>query len=101
MSEQVNTRAVDLVGIGTREDELPGRRLIGELVVGIRIDSLPASEAKRLADEGKFHPLTLDKDGNLRVVTPDWLKVEPKELEVLLRIEGLLQEQVALLRKIA
>lgn len=77
------------------------QRNIGEMVVGIRIDTLPTGEASRLAAVGRFQPLTTDKDGNLRVVPPDGIKVVSAELEVLLRIEALLIEQRDLLLKIS
>ena len=73
----------------------------GELVVGIRVDSLPTSEANRLAAEGKFYPLTTDADGNLRVVLSSLTKVETQELEVLREIRDLLIENRDLLLKIA
>ena len=74
---------------------------IGELVVGVRIDALPQSEAERLAGEGRFHPLTLDADGNLRVTMPDGISVKSEELEVLREIRNLLVESRDLLLKIA
>lgn len=101
MAEQrVNTE-----GVVEDYDPLTGKRtarkLLGELVVAVRVDDLPEGEAERLAAAGKFHPLTTDADGNLRVVAPDWVKVLTQELPVLLRIEALLREQLDLLRRIA
>lgn len=77
------------------------RKLLGELVVGIRVDTLPAGDAERLADEGKFYPLTTDANGNLRVVPPDWIKVQIQSLEVLSDMRTLLAECRDLLREIA
>lgn len=74
---------------------------IGKLVVGVRIDDLPSGEAQRLATAGKFYPLTTDADGNLRVVTPDWINVRTEELEVLREIRDLLVQNRDLLLKIA
>lgn len=100
--EQVNTKAVDLVGHGTANDEFKDRRQIGNLVIGVRIDDLPEDETARLAAEGYFSPLTIDPNGNLRVaLPPSGTKVETQELEVLIRIEQLLIEQRNLLLKIA
>lgn len=99
--QQVGSKAVDLVGVNTRNDELANQKQLAELVTGIRIDSLPASDAKRLAKEGHFYPLTLDENGQLRVVLQPGTKVVPEEIEVLLRIEALLIEQRELLMNIA
>lgn len=77
----------------------PRKRM--EFVGGVRVDDLPTSDSERLAAEGNFYPLTMDQDGCLWVRFPSGLKVETAELEVLLRIESLLKEQVNLLRKIA
>lgn len=100
MSQQaINTEAIVKERQSSGVDAV--RRLLGELLVGIRVDDLPSGEAERLAAEGKFYPLTVNADGHLRVVTPDWIKVQTAELEVLLRIEQLLTEQRDLLLKIA
>ena len=101
MAQQVvNTEAV-VKDYDERKGTKETRRLLGELVVGVRVDDLPAGDAERLAAAGKFHPLTTDKDGNLRVAFPAGAKVEITELEVLLRIEALLIENRDLLRQIA
>jgi len=100
MAQQaINTRAVDSDRKADGTDET--RRVLGELVVGVRVDTLPASDAQRLAAEGKFYPLTLDRDGQLRVVTPDWIKVQTQELEVLRELRDLMAETRDLLMKIA
>ncbi len=75
----------------TGEDRLKNKNL-GELVGGIRLDSVPTSEAQRLAKEGKFFPLTVDQNGFLRVTLPEGTKVETEEMAVLLRIEALLEK---------
>ena len=100
MAEQMDTRAVDLTGINTPRDELKGVKRVGELVFGIRIDAVPESEAKRLADEGKFHPLTIDKNGFLRVVLPEAQKLQVNE-QVQSEIRSLLEEIRDLLMEIA
>lgn len=73
----------------------------GELVVGLRVDSLPTGEARRLAAEGKWYPLTTDQDGNLRVSLPSTTKIEISELSIFSRLEDLLSEIRDLLLKIA
>lgn len=98
--QEINTQqAVDPKALGTQEEIV--RKLLAELVCGIRVDEAPTSETKRIADEGKFYPLTIDKNGFLRVSLPEGTKVETQELEVLLRIEALLEQQVSLLQEIA
>ena len=77
----------------------PRKRI--ELGGGVRVDDLPTSDSERLAEEGSFYPLTVDQNGCLYVRFPSDSKVQTAELEVLLRIEALLSEQVNLLRKIA
>ena len=77
------------------------RRFLGESIVAVRVDDLPASEAERLAAEGKWYPLTVDQNGQLRVVTPDWIKVHVQELEVLRDSRDLLMQIRDLLMKIA
>lgn len=72
-----------------------------ELVVGIRIDTVPTAEVDRLAEEGKFYPLTIDKSGQLRVVLPDGAKVESNEQQVMHEIRGLLEEIRDLLMEMA
>lgn len=74
----------------------PKNKTLGELVGGIRLDSVPTSEANRLAAEGKFFPLTVDANGFLRVTLPEGALVETEELGALLRIEKLLEELVAI-----
>lgn len=74
---------------------------LGELVVGVRVDAIPEVEADRLAAEGKFHPLTIDKNGCLRVRMPDGIKVQNEELEVLREIRDLCAESRDLLVKLA
>ena len=88
MDQQVNTPAPD--ARGTAYDE--ARKVLGGLVVGVRVDAVPADEADRLAAEGKFYPLTLDKNGFLRVTLPEsGTKVETNEPEIALRIEKWLE----------
>lgn len=74
---------------------------LGELVVGVRIDAIPQSEAERLAADGKFHPLTVDENGFLRVTVPDAVRVESEELTVLREIRDLLTRGCDLLQQIA
>ena len=100
MSEQVNTQAI-VEQYSETTGKIVTRRLAGELVIGIRVDELPASEAERLAAQGKFYPLTTDKDGQLRVVLSGTTKVAMEELEVLREIRDLLIENRDLLLKIA
>lgn len=88
----------------TLEDAANGKSApakFGELVVGVRVDAVPEVEAKRLAAEGQFHPLTIDPSGFLRVTLPDGIKVKTEELEVLRAIRELLIELRDLLMKIA
>lgn len=99
--QELGAKVVDPLSGNTTNDEFRGRSRLGELIFGVRIDALPESERKRLADEGALYPLTTDKDGNLRVVLRDDTEVGTKELEVLLRIEQLLIEQRNLLMSIA
>ena len=99
--EAVNTKAVDFVGLGSARDEFKDRAQRGELVLGIRIDALPESEAKRLADAGFFHPLTLDKDGSLRVALRSDTQVAVKSLAVFEDMRLLLIELRNLLMEIA
>lgn len=77
------------------------RTLHGESLAVIRVDDLPKGEADRLAAEGKWYPVTCDKNGHLRVALPDSTKVEVTELEVLCEIRELLKENRDLLLKIA
>lgn len=101
MAQQaVNTEAV-AQEYDERTGKLTTRRLLGESFVAVRVDDLPTGEADRLAAEGKWYPLTTDANGQLRVVPPDWIKVQMQALEVWLRIEALLIEQRDLLREIA
>mgnify|MGYP001577754463 FL=1 len=81
--------------------DLLKQKVIGDLVVGIRVDTLPTNEAERLAADGKFYPLTTDKDGNLRVALPATTIVKTEALEVLREIRDLLIENRDLLLKIA
>lgn len=83
------------------EGKSPPKALQGELVVGVRVDDLPEIERERLAGEGKFYPITTDSKGNLRVVTPDGIKVETDELEVLRELLAVMIEVRDLLREIA
>jgi hypothetical protein len=76
------------------------RKMLLELVGGIRIDEAPTGDGPRLAKQGKFHPFTVDKNGYLRVTVPEGTVVESTEVEVLLRIEQLMIEQRDLLLKI-
>ena len=55
-------------------------RTMGDLVVGIRKDDAPAGEADRLAEDGDFYPVTLDKNGNLRVTIPAATKIDMQRL---------------------
>lgn len=98
MSDQlVNTTAPDAKGTAYAD----ARKVVGGLVVGIRVDELPTNEADRLAAEGKFYPLTLDSGGFLRVSLPDsGTKVETAELEVLREILAVQQSMLAALLKI-
>ena len=96
---QLNTKAVDLLTVNTANEDK--KRQIGEMMLGIRIDAVPAHEGERLAREGNFYPLTLNKDGRLRAELPDGTKVEPLELEVLREQTALLIEIRDLLLKIA
>ena len=77
------------------------RPVLGEMVVGVRVDTVPAGEAERLAADGKFYPLTLDENGFLRVTLPDGIKVKTEELEVLRESRDLLVQVRDLLLKIA
>ena len=77
------------------------RPKLGETVVGVRIDTLPQEEAERLAADGTFHPLTIDKNGFLRVTIPDGITVKTEELAVLRESRDLLTEVRDLLMKIA
>lgn len=85
--------------IGETYDE--DRAQYGELIVGIRIDDLPTTEAARLVAAGKIYPLTVDKDGQLRVALTNAIDVRIQELEVLREIRDLLVENRDLLLKIA
>ena len=77
------------------------RRTLGDLVVGIRVDTLPGGEADRLAEDGSFYPLTLDASGRVRVALSSDTKIETAELQVLREIRDLLEQQLNLLRQIA
>lgn len=100
MAQQaINTQAVVAERQADGTDQV--RRLTAELVTGIRVDTLPRHDGERLAAEGKFYPLTTDQDGNLRVVTPEWISVRTDELEVLREHRDLLREIRDLLLKIA
>lgn len=90
--QDMNAKGVDLTSVNTTYDEFKNRKRLGELVFGIRIDAVPESEAKRLADEGSFHPLTIDKGGFLRVVLPDSQQLEVKEQRVQSQMLALLEE---------
>lgn len=100
MSQQaVNSEAVVRNRRADGTDE--SRTLRGELVVGVRVDAVPKGDADRLAAEGRFYPLTVDADGQLRVVLPEGTRVETAELAVLREIRDLLAESRDLLLRIA
>jgi hypothetical protein len=98
VAQQAGSRAVDPKAL-TGADALNQRQL-AELVVGIRLDSVPTGEAQRLAAEGKFYPLTVNANGFLRVVLPEGTEVKTQELEALLRIETLMGQMVDLLHEL-
>ena len=98
MAQLTGGRAVDPKAI-TGEDALDQKQL-AELVVGIRLDSVPTGEAQRLAGEGKFYPLTMDANGFLRVTLPEGTKVKTEELEVLQEIRTLLETMVGILHEL-
>ena len=77
-----------------------GKRTLGELVVGIRVDAVPAGEAERLAAAGQFYPLTVDARGFLRVTLPEGTTVATGELEVWREILAVLKDIRASLLKI-
>lgn len=99
MSQQAYTQAVDPKAVNTPYDTTG--KTLAELVTGIRIDTVPANEGERLAAAGEFYPLTVDKNGFLRVTLPDGTKVESTESEVLREIRDVLFEVRDLLMKIA
>lgn len=98
--QELGKQAVDLKTVGTPYDD--PRKNLGEIIVGIRVDAVPANDAERLAEEGKFYPLTTDKNGFLRVVQPEGTSVETPEIVALLtEIRDLMIEQRDLLLRIA
>lgn len=99
MAQQIDTRAVDPKAHGTVYEDV--RKLLAELMAGIRVDVVPRNDSERLAQEGGFYPLTVDRDGFLRVTLPETVRVETGELIVLREIRDLLIEQRDLLLKIA
>lgn len=101
MAEQVVNSEAIVKDYNPNTGRSATRQLLGQTIIGVRVDDLPEGEAQRLAAEGKWYPLTTDKDGNLRVTFPASSMVEVAELEVLIRIEQLLIEQRDLLRQIA
>jgi hypothetical protein len=97
--QTVNTGALDVKAQGSAYDQTPPRR--AKLVVGIRLDGVPAGEAQRLAAEGRFYPLTLDANGFLRVTLPEGTTVNTNERDVHRESRDLLEEIRDLLLKIA
>ena len=78
------------------------RRTMGDLVVGIRKDDVPAGEADRLAEDGDFYPVTTDQDGNVRVAIPDTTKIDMQRLLQVTRENNVLLTEIRdLLRQIA
>ena len=68
--------------------------LLGEVVAGVRVDELPINEADKIAGAGKFAPLTVDKDGYLRVRPREGIEVGTASLS------DLIEQQNQILRKI-
>lgn len=97
--QDIDSRVIDAKAVNGPYEEV--RKQLLALLAGIRTDAAPTGDAQRLAGEGNAYPLTVDKNGYLRVTMPEGAKVEATELEVLLRIEQLLIEQRDLLHKIA
>ena len=98
--QEVGSFGVDPKAL-TGRDQPNQKKQHGELVVGIRLDEVPTGEAKRLAGEGKFYPLTMDANGFLRVTLPEGAKVETDELQVMREMALLLEEIRDALLKIA
>ena len=65
---------------------------VGSLVVAIRKDDVPTNESVRLASDVEFYPLTMDKNGFLRVTLPTGTEVKTVELETLLETMSVLKE---------
>lgn len=84
-----------------RADGVSAPVKVGELIVGVRLDTIPAGEGDRLAADQKFHPLTIDRNGFLRVTMPNGITVKTEELEVLRETRDLMVEVRDLLMKIA
>ena len=98
--QEVGSFGVDPKAL-TGSDQPNQKKQHGELVLGLRLDEVPTGEAKRLAADGKFYPLTMDSNGFLRVTLPEGTKVETEELEVMREMSGLLEEIRDALLKIA
>lgn len=95
----INEQVLDLATLNTSAEDT--RRQLVSLIAGVRIDDLPESDRQRIAGEGNCYPLVVDKDGRLRVIMADGVKVETQELEVLRDNNRLLIEIRDLLMKIA
>ena len=96
--QQVGSGGIDPKVVHGPYDE--SLKQLGDLVVGIRIDAVPSNEGNRLAAQGRFYPLTLDKSGNLRVTMAESEGVTD-QLLVLREVRDLMAEVRDLLLKIA
>lgn len=111
MPHEINRQAIDPIAVGVPPAEVgqqlgpnreERRKMLAELLAGIRRDQLPTGAEKPLADEFDFHPLVVDAKGRMWVRLSDDQKIKTTELQqILLRIELVLREQLELLRKIA
>ena len=94
MAQEMSSKAVDLTELNTGDAVLRAKskqKQQGELVFGVRIDSLPKGEAEALAKEGHFYPLTTDDKGRLRAMLPSDQQVVVRDQALLLECRNFLQ----------